>query len=403
MKSISIFILAAFLFSCSLQKEKTKMNNASYGTLTVNELIKLLFYGIPKDTSIKLGLINIKGDTIIKPKYQAISNFYGNYANVIKDSIYGYIDKEGNETLFPQYEEVYWFDSEIGTVKNNDKYGLIKRDGSIIIPLIYEMIGSLNNGFFSVKENNKWGYINQSGERLMPNKFNYEAQPVFSNQIIIRDTLKKDNKNEVKFGIIDTYGNVVIKPKYDAIKFYINDNLILVINKNKFGIINLKGDTIIPLEYSDISYNLREGLLFAKLNDKYGYINLKNEIIIPFEYTKAENFSDGLAVVYKDKKAFYINKNNVIVMDVKGDLIWQNMFKNGLAVFKTNGKFGYININKEVIINPIYEEATVFQNDRAFVTLNKKSGIINSKGKVILPLIYDKLSSGQIDIIVFGK
>jgi uncharacterized protein (TIGR02145 family) len=65
-------------------------------------------------------------------------------------------------------------------------------------------------------------------------------------------------------------------------------------------------------------------------------------------------------------------------------------FSDGLAAVKSEGKWGYINEAGDQIIPPRYSEAGSFSGGRAMVCQNGKWGFIDSKGKEVIPPVrYD--------------
>ncbi len=61
----------------------------------------------------------------------------------------------------------------------------------------------------------------------------------------------------------------------------------------------------------------------------------------------------------------------------------------GLFNFEKNGKWGYWNEEKRIIIPPTFERAESFFEGRAAVTVDGKWGFINSSGKLVIPARYD--------------
>lgn len=60
-----------------------------------------------------------------------------------------------------------------------------------------------------------------------------------------------------------------------------------------------------------------EGIAKFRVNWKYGFINKKFEEIIPPIYDFAYDFKDGLALVEKDSKRFYIDRQGNFVKEYK--------------------------------------------------------------------------------------
>jgi hypothetical protein len=61
-------------------------------------------------------------------------------------------------------------------------------------------------------------------------------------------------------------------------------------------------------------------------------------------------------------------------------------FNEGLAIIVVKGKYGYLNKNGIIQINPKYDSATNFINGSAVVSINNEFGFINKKSNFILIL-----------------
>ena len=70
-------------------------------------------------------------------------------------------------------------------------------------------------------------------------------------------------------------------------------------------------------------------------------------------------------------------------------------FHDGLAKIKKNGKWGFVNDKKEIIIQIDYDFADDFSEGLAPVKLNGKYGYIDKTGKNIIPINLNYLSVGS--------
>lgn len=141
----------------------------------------------------KFGYIDPKGDFVIQPKYDYISNFHKGVAAVYQclDTAnriykYGYVDSTGREIVPVIYdvpeqivqrfsEEAFFGEEDAETLvlmKNDGRRGLAGLNGRIILPVNYDNISPEKHGK---------GYLVQQGD---------------------------------KFGILDTNGNEILKPQY---------------------------------------------------------------------------------------------------------------------------------------------------------------------------------------------
>src|SRR5690606_15274516 len=120
-------------------------------------LLRMLYFKPQPENNPKIGFMNTKGKVIIKPKYDMASDFYDGYANIIKDSTCGYIDKKGTEVLFKQYKQTYFWYGNTGIAEDkNGKYGLIDRKGNPLTDFIYLMIHFDGFNHFNAAISNDW-------------------------------------------------------------------------------------------------------------------------------------------------------------------------------------------------------------------------------------------------------
>lgn len=61
-----------------------------------------------------------------------------------------------------------------------------------------------------------------------------------------------------------------------------------------------------------------------------------------------------------------------------------DFFYEGLAVFREGDKFGYVDRTGNAAIQPQFDEAESFSNGLAVVSFGEKKALINQKGKVII-------------------
>ncbi|WP_378177898.1 WG repeat-containing protein [Aquimarina sp. SS2-1] len=138
-------------------------------------------------------------------------------------------------------------------------------------------------------------------------------------------------------------------------------------------------------------------------NKKYGFVDALGRIVILPTYDKVGDFSEGLVGVFKEfvprtnsesqpAHFWYINsKGETSIRNPKFD--WGEPFSEGVAYVrcKESGKWGFINLDGKIIIEPKYEDSysSGFSDGLANVRENEKHGYINKVGEVIIPFIYD--------------
>ncbi len=141
------------------------------------------------------------------------------------------------------------------------------------------------------------------------------------------------------------------------------------------------GKIVIKAEY-DFVDDFFGDLAIVSKNDKYGYINKQGKVIIPLQYDfRLGTFHDGLAYVKKDGKYGFIDKNGKIIIPLKYDDA--RRFNEGLAGVKNNGKYGFINKQDKVVIPFQYDSVYIFRKGLALVQKDGKIFTINKKGECV--------------------
>jgi KWG Leptospira. len=160
-----------------------------------------LFFGalygenlIPYRKGDKWGFSTEDKKIVVPPKYDKVWPFYQdeNVTLVILKGKYGMIDRKGNVVVKPVYDEIKWFSESFLMVKLKDKYGLIRRDNfrEVVKPKYNNIeplakFGSLSfsfyfgvgcveqksENFFKVYIGNKVGLIDTTGKEVVPVKY----------------------------------------------------------------------------------------------------------------------------------------------------------------------------------------------------------------------------------------
>ena len=377
--------------------QKTESNSLS------DNLLRILYYDIQPNKYPKIGYLNTNGEIIIEPKFNMGSEFYDNYANVIKDSVYGFVSRDGKETYFENYTDVFFYYGNTGIAKKNSKYGLINRKGDSLTEFKYTMVSNFGfNHYKCQTENKKSQILNSDGDIVFNKNLEFDIQSHYFDKdsiLIYQEIIEKKKLN----GLVNINSEIIIEPKYQEI-YFINDNeLYAVKNDNKYGFIDKSGNEIIPTIYDEIGFNINENLIPVSKDGKWGFIDRENQTKIPFEYDEASAFLNGLAFVKKGDKYRYINTKNKVKVKFNLKKTKYTFFTNDLALFEENGKYGFINKKGKIKIPAIYDKAFPFVNELAYVEVDGKVGYINKKGEEIIPVMYKQLWFENDGIIRFAE
>jgi Serine/threonine protein kinase len=145
-------------------------------------------------------------------------------------------------------------------------------------------------------------------------------------------------------------------------------------------------------------YGFSEGIALINKNKKWGYIDKNGTIVIPLKYDYAASFSEGLAAVEKNGKRGYIDKDGNTMISFKYN--YAEPFSEGLALIGINGKegffdrkYGFINKSGKMVTQCIYDFANSFSEGLAAVSINGKWGFIDKSGTIVVQCQYNNVSS----------
>ncbi len=150
---------------------------------------------------------------------------------------------------------------------------------------------------------------------------------------------------------------------------------------DKWGLINTRGEWVLAPTFNAIGRYSKEGLLPVKSGDKYGYINHLGTEVIDFVYDDAKPFSDGLGAVKTSEGWGYILPDGKIYM--KPGFDDAGAFKHNIAPVKLEG-WGYALRKwdqgltaKRWLLEPYYQKTFEFSEGFGVFQINDLMGLID--------------------------
>lgn len=132
---------------------------------------------------------------------------------------------------------------------------------------------------------------------------------------------------------------------------------------------------------------------------KFGVVDIDGNIVIPFDYSydpilcKDPVLQEDLILAGKDCKYGFINLNNEVIIDFQ--FLKAGRFSCGLAPVATDlSHYGYINKKGEYVVEPIYGGAENFApNGLAIVSRGfcEDYGVIDTEGNIIVSPLYNSI------------
>ncbi len=270
------------------------------------------------------------------------------------------------------------------------KWGYIDVNGELAFKAEYDYCQSFSEGFAAVRMNGNWAYIDKMGKLLTGFDF-YSAgdgaEMVFSEgRAAIRLFATPIKRYYAKYGYIDNTGRLAIDPQFDM-AFPFSDGIARVmveerIGKGRYGYIDKAGKVIVAPQYT-LAGNFSEGLAFVQMTvdgkEKVGYIDKTGKLVIPAQFGDVyERIADS-----KDLRESNIYNRNGRERD----------FSEGYAAVQIDEKWGYVNREGKVVIQPEYRYAGRFREGLAPVAVRRGRkrayGFIDKSGRLAIPLQFD--------------
>jgi hypothetical protein len=257
-----------------------------------------------------IGFIDISGKIVIEPEFGDAgesSKFSDGTAAILTDKGWGYINRMGKVIIFVAdatnniLPPLDIFSEGYGVVYTNKGVKFIDKQGKMVIPTYYDYSTPFYKGLALVTLGTKNAIINKKGEYVFPlqandlslskdgivglRKSNYWSY--FSNEkkILFKSKYELEfsegfsafNENN-KWGIINKFGQVIVKPKFDFV-YNFSEGVAVVGLNSKFGVIDTKGKIIVPLDYKYLEPQSKNGFIYFQKGDELGYINQKGKVI----------------------------------------------------------------------------------------------------------------------------
>lgn len=230
---------------------------------------------------------------------------------------WGFMDTTGQVVIKPQYTFVQNMSKEVGMVKKGNKWGMVSRRGDLLIPCQYDGVEFLEN----------------TDEKII-----------------------KVYKQEPKYGLIDTLGQLAVGAVYDEIGSF-SEGRLAVSQNNLWGFVDAEGKEVVPCRYKEVK-NFSEGLAAVRQDNKWGFINKQGEVEIGFRYRRAGNFKEGVAWVSTERGYGYIDIAERFVIEPGFSRAYD--FFQGRARVEVGGAFGLIDLSGKYVVRPRFSHIEPF-------------------------------------------
>lgn len=232
-------------------------------------------------------------------------------------------------------------------VKEDGRWGMATKDGTQKIRLKYDDIGAYdeNSGVIPCSEGGMYYYIDSKDNKKLVGDLEYDYLGSFG------DGYAPAQRDGV-YGYIDTAFHEE-HFEFDYAGAFANK--VAAVKKNeKWSLIDIKFKQITDYVYDEI------------LVDSYGYCAMQNVIVA----------RKGNAYVFLDTDGKQLSSRSF-------DGAAMPASRDGYIAVKLNGKWGFANLQGDMVIKEQFEEAKSFSLDLAPVKINGLWGYVDGKGELI--------------------
>lgn len=194
-----------------------------------------------------------------------------------------------------------------------------------------------------------------------------------------------------QFGYINQKGEMIIEPIYQCARDF-SEGLAAVCDTVGFGFIDTKGNVVIPHQFRDVLGPFKGGIApITTLDGERGYVNKEGKVFaLGISRISFNPDSEGLLKYDKDNKFGFVDTNGNVVIEPQFDDISE--FSEGLAAVKLKNNWGFINRTGEIVIKCKYEAAKEFKEGLAPIQVFGLWGFINKTGKTVIKAQYRNAS-----------
>ena len=319
------------------------------------------------------GVIDSLGRVVADVIYQDVLPCTEERIGARRSSKWGFLDTKGRAITEFKYEKIQPYSEGVAAVRYKRKWGFINTNGDLVIEHDFRKVGGFHDGLAAArKEGSTLGYINPKGEMVIPHTF-HECSDFESGMARVRVG--------GKWGLIDTNGAYILKPKYRKIESFSEDGVAVAQlgNSSDYVLINRAGERLTKQKYSKIEA-LKEGIAVVRSGSKYGYINAQGKEIVLPKYSNAEAFSEDRArVMYKNRWGYIDSIGNEVVTTQYSKC--QDFTQGKAVVYMGYRNSGLISSSGQYFIAPEVSSLLAFTEGRGLVrTRNHQHYFVDKHG-----------------------
>ena len=343
----------------------------------------------------KYGYIDNKGKLQLPIEYNEISrvieiqNENEIFLIARKNGQYGLL-KNGKEVLGYEYQAIeYDENSKIFVLEKTKKFGIANSEGKIIVPVEYTDLELKGEYIYVKKDENEYVY-DKNGKAV---NIDYNKSIIQTDNNDYKITITVNNDKSL-YGIADSNNKQIVEEKYLYIEYVYGNYFIACGEDGKLGVIDDKGNIVIELNNDVVEKVQGKNIIqVSDLNSNTTSLyssNMKKTIELTSPTLENE---ENYLKIYNDKELKYLDQDGNIIENTK-------ILNNKLFASKQEGKWLFVDKNNNIKVEANYQKVTDFNKyGYAGIEDNGKWGSINENGEVVLNPTYEFKNNQEPDFI----
>ena len=344
----------------------------------------------------KWGIINNKGEYIIKPQFDYIGLFEGNKTRAVIDGNWGLIDFHGKQIIDYAYDYISLLfypaseDQSFRILMKAGHYYLYREKDSALFTQQFDYIDFADEEYLPHLYGNKM-VVGLNGKKGIIDLSAFEMILPFAwDEIMIMDNLLIVEQNE-KYGLSKSDGGMFLQPVYDEI---ISDG-------NGFGRMRANDGW----RYFSINDNIISELAYTKIGpfcynkaciwdgDTWRYMDITGKIVFDDSFDSASNYERNVAIVTQGEHHYVMDECGKKLFSFTGSCI--DIGKTNL-VLQQNGQYSLVDYSGNVLV-PYGKYSCISSQEKngiRIVNIQTKLNIIDQQGRELCPDNFDAIKAG---------
>jgi hypothetical protein len=291
-------------------------------------------------TKNKYGVINSKGEWLIKPKFENITQYFRGKAVAGK--------KVKKTSSSNRYSYDYNYSDSVVS------FGIIDESGAWVIDATYSWLYLCEDGTIEYQDDveNKYGFLNPDGTTLIHAQYDY-ASPMSNGAAVMGEPSSTTNYPPA---YDYDFGN---RKHFHAGNYFLIDHSGKKLNENAYDLIRNFSEGLAAFNKGGIWKQKRYDYNSSKLlGGKWGFLDEKGNEVVAAKYDYVYDFEDGKAKVRLGEKTFWIDKNGNETSPPDAKI-------KAFTIYCEKGFYGFIDQTGKWIIEPQFFYANDFSEGLA--------------------------------------